>query len=230
MTHYIGHFGEHSSDYLRFRPTYPKGLFQFLTKQVNEHELAWDCGTGNGQAAFVLSEYFKNVIGTDINQAQLDVALKNDNISYHAWPSENTKIPDASVDLITAAQAIHWFNLDAFYQEVRRVAKPKGIIAVWCYSLATVNREVDAWIKKLYEDILGNKYWSKERKYIDEEYKTLPFPFKKIEHPEFSIQKKFNFEQILGYLNTWSAVKEYQKINQQNPLDLIYTEFQKNLG
>jgi len=230
LTHYIGHFGEHSSDYLRFRPTYPKGLFQFLTKQVNEHELAWDCGTGNGQAAFVLSEYFKNVIGTDINQAQLDVALKNDNISYHAWPSENTKIPDASVDLITAAQAIHWFNLDAFYQEVRRVAKPKGIIAVWCYSLATVNREVDAWIKKLYEDILGNKYWSKERKYIDEEYKTLPFPFKKIEHPEFSIQKKFNFEQILGYLNTWSAVKEYQKINQQNPLDLIYTEFQKNLG
>lgn len=230
MAHYIGHFGERSSEYLRYRPTYPKNLFLFLSKLVNEHDLAWDSGTGNGQAAVMLSEYFKNVVGTDINQNQLEVAKKRDNISYYAWPSEKTGLPNVSVDLITVAQAVHWFNLDAFYEEVRRVAKPNAVIAVWCYSLATVNPDIDKSILRLYGDILGDKYWSKQRRFIDEEYKTLPFPFKKLEHPEFSIQKKFNFEQILGYLDTWSAVKEFQKINQQNPLDLIYNDFQNAWG
>jgi len=230
MHQYVNHFGVKSSEYLQFRPDYPDSLYKFLTGLVDKRDLAWDCGTGNGQAAAQLAQYFKNVVGSDINQAQLNVAVKKDNIQYECWPAEKTGLKDGSVDLITIAQALHWFNFDKFYDEVRRVAKYKGIIAAWCYSLGSVDTEIDVLIRKLYSDILGDAYWPKERRYIDEEYLTIPFPFKEIETPDFHIEKKINFMQLMGYLNTWSAVKQYQQVNQGNPINLIFSDLQLAWG
>jgi Methyltransferase domain len=223
---YIDHFGEKSSEYLLYRPDYPENLYCYLAGLAVKRELAWDCATGNGQAAVQLSQYFKQVIGSDINQEQLDVAVKKNNIEYRCWPADKTMLSNGSVDLITVAQALHWFDLDKFYEEVRRVSRYEGIIAAWCYSLGFINDEVDELIKKLYHDILGSAYWPEERRYIDEGYRTIPFPFKKIAAPEFTIEKKVNLMQFIGYLNTWSAVKQYQRMNQDNPINLIFPDLQ----
>lgn len=226
---YTQHFGEQSANYLQFRPDYPQALYTYLIQLVKERECAWDCGTGNGQAAVKLAEYFNTVIATDINQEQLNAAINKNNIHYLCCAAEKTDIASASVDLITVAQALHWFNLEKFYQEVRRVSKPQGMIAAWCYALGKLNHKMDALITTLYSDIL-NHYWPKERRYIDEEYQTLFFPFEKKATPQFHIEKAMDFNQLIGYLNTWSAVKEYQKINQANPIDIIYSDLQKTWG
>lgn len=223
---YQNHFAEQSECYLEYRPTYPESLFDFLKSVVKGHDAVWDCGTGNGQAAVPLSERFKKVIATDLNQAQLDVAPKRENIEYHCCPSEKTPIPSQSMDLITIAQALHWFSFADFYKEVKRVAKPKGLISAWCYGLGS-NPEIDDIIHRLYNEIL---WWPPERRYIDEGYRTIPFPFEKITTPVFAIEKELNYSQLLGYLNTWSAVKEYQQRHQQNPLELIDADLKAAWG
>ncbi|OGT50829.1 MAG: hypothetical protein A3E84_04905 [Gammaproteobacteria bacterium RIFCSPHIGHO2_12_FULL_42_13] len=227
---YVHHFGDRPENYLSFRPDYPQALFSYLAKTAKNNNTAWDCATGNGQAASALSPYFKQVIATDINQAQLDVAPKKKNISYHVWPAEHTQIENSSVDLVTIAQALHWFDFSMFYDEVRRVATADGIIAAWCYSLCTVNPAIDTVIKKLYFEILGETYLPKEAKFIRDEYKTIPFPFMKQQVPVFSIEKDINFKQLIGYFQTWSAVKEYQNRLLKNPLDLIVSDLKKAWG
>lgn len=227
---YTDHFATKTENYLQFRPDYPAELFSYLANLTPQHDLVWDCGTGNGQAARALAKYFKKVIATDLNQTQLDVAEKKENIEYRCFPAEKTDIEIASVDLITVAQALHWFQFDAFYQEVKRVLKPNGMLAVWCYSLGKLTPALDLVIKKLYLEILGDEYWPKERRYIDEAYQTIPFPFQKMTTPEFYIEKPMNFMQLVGYLNTWSALKEYQNRNQKNPLDMVYEELKKAWG
>lgn len=226
---YIKHFGSQSNDYLRFRPDYPDALYQFLASLVSEHDLAWDVGTGNGQAASKIAKYFNNVIATDINAEQLQVAIQKTNIEYKNMPAEKTDLSNQSVDLITVAQALHWFNLPAFYAEVKRVAKENAVLAAWTYTLFKSTEEIDVIIKKLYLEIL-KECWPPERKYIDEEYKTIPFPFQKIPSPNFYIEKQYSFDELLGYLHTWSAVKEYQKRFGSDPLALIIPDLQKAWG
>jgi SAM-dependent methyltransferase len=227
---YTDHFATQSGNYLQFRPDYPAELFDYLGGLTETHDTAWDCGTGNGQAALALAPYFKHVIATDVNQAQMDVATKKDNISYHAWPAEKTKILSASVDLVTIAQALHWFDFTHFYQEVNRVLKPDGVIAAWCYSLGNVTPAVDKIVEHLYSNILGDTYWPNERRYIDAHYRTIPFPFVKLFPPQFYIEKKLDFSQFFGYLSTWSAIKEYQKRNDKNPLEIVIDDLQNAWG
>lgn len=224
---FVDHFGEESNYYQQFRPNYPEELFDFLNNLVKSHDVAWDCGTGNGQTAIALSQRFKKVIATDINQQQLEIAIKKDNICYYCWPAERTQIANGTIDLITVAQALHWFRLENFYQEVKRVAKPDAKIAAWCYSLAYITPEIDSIIKTLYEVILGDDYWPRERRYIDNEYSTILFPFPKLAAPSFAITKHIKFSDLLGYLNTWSAVKEFKQRNNQNPIDFIYKDLKQ---
>lgn len=225
------HFADNASAYHQFRPHYPDELFQYLFSLSEKHELAWDVGTGNGQAAIALSEYFREVIATDLKQEQLDVAEHRENIQYIACPAEKAPISDYSLDLITVAQALHWFNLNNFYAEVRRTLKPGGILAAWCYNLPSISPAIDAVVHHLYADILGDTYWPKERHYIDENYQTIPFPFPKIKTPRFTIERSLNFTQWIGYLNTWSALHEYQNKNKgKNPLDFIIHDLEKIWG
>ena len=222
-------FSSKSSSYAKYRPTYPQELYQFLKGKLHKTEKTWDCGTGNGQVAGALAKFFKEVEATDISQQQLDNAIRQPNIHYSLQAAEKTNFPDNSFDLITVAQAIHWFNFEAFYKEVERVLKPNGIIAVIGYSLFKSNPETDEVILKFYHDIVG-PFWDEERKYLDKKYKTIPFPFIEIESPRFEQEYQWTFTHLIGYLKTWSAVKHYEKANGENPIDLIEEELKATFG
>jgi len=222
-------FSVQSAGYAQFRPTYPTELYDFLFSLVSDKQTAWDCATGNGQVATELAEHFNQVFATDISQNQLSHAVQKENISYLLQSSDKSTFEDYTFDLITVAQAIHWFDFDAFYSEVKRTLKPFGIFAAFGYGVMQIDEKVDIVIHKLYKTILG-QYWDEERKYIDEGYNTLPFPFQELQVPNFSIKTSWSFEQLTGYLNTWSAVQHFKKANGSNPLEMVIEELQLAWG
>ena len=222
-------FSSQSAEYAVYRPTYPQELYDFLFSLVNEEDAAWDCATGNGQVARILAQHFQKVYATDISEKQLSQALQLPNILYKVESSDRADVPDDSFDLVTVAQAIHWFNFEAFYAEVKRTLKPDGVIAVFGYGLMLIDKKVDQVIHKLYEDILG-KYWDSERRYIEEGYKTIPFPFEEVTAPHFQIKTTWSFSQMIGYLNTWSSLQHYKKANERNPLEYLMTELKDAWG
>lgn len=222
-------FSAQSAEYAIYRPTYPKALYDYLLSLVKDKKAAWDCATGNGQVARVLAQHFEKVYATDISEKQLSQALKVPNIYYRAEPAEQVSAVADSFDLITVAQAIHWFNFEAFYAEVKRTLKPDGLFAVIGYGLMNIDKKVDQEVFKLYEDILG-KYWDPERRYIEEGYKTIPFPFEEIVAPHFQIKTTWNFKQLIGYLNTWSSLQHYKKANDRNPLEYMFTALKEAWG
>jgi len=220
-------FSTHSAQYLKFRPTYPNELYQFLLSLTETKDAAWDCGTGNGQVALELAKYFREVHATDISEKQIQHAVQRNNIFYKVEAAEKTSFPDKSFDLIIVAQAIHWFDFDAFYEEVERVVKPGGIFAVIGYALLNIDENTDKIIRKFHDEIVG-PFWDPERKYVDECYQTIPFPFKEIDAPQLYNIYEWKLEQLVGYLNTWSAVQHYIKAEKQNPVDLIYNELARS--
>jgi ubiquinone/menaquinone biosynthesis C-methylase UbiE len=204
--------------YAKYRPTYPRELFDFITTQVSNKHTAWDCGTGNGQAAKDLASYFENVFATDISQKQLDNAYTADNIFYSVQPAEHTNFPENTFDLVTVSQALHWFKFNKFYDEVKRVAGPGAWLAVWTYSLLNISPEINQFIYEHHYNTLG-AYWDKERKYVDDNYKSIPFPFAEIKTPVFIIHRQWTPEELEGYLNTWSALQKFRNANSFNPVD-----------
>ncbi len=229
MKQVIDNFSAGSADYAAFRPESPKEIFDFIDQHTNGFDAAWDCGTGNGQVATKLAEKFKLVYGTDISEEQLSLAPKTDNIIYLKERAEQTSIKDKSIDLVTIAQAIHWFDFEQFYAEVLRVVKPGALIAAWTYSTLKLTPAVDKVIDYLYEDITG-PYWDKERALVDQGYSTIPFPFKEIKSPEMAIAKHWNMRQLLGYLRTWSGVKHYLKKQSSDPTLLILDQLKEAWG
>ncbi|NBC27955.1 MAG: methyltransferase domain-containing protein [Bacteroidetes bacterium] len=216
-------FSEQSNLYKAFRPTYPNALYDFILELVPEKNCAWDCGTGNGQVATELAKQFKQVHATDISRRQLEQAPNHPTIEYSIQKAEEPAFPDDTFNLITVAQAIHWFDLDQFYKEVYRTIKKGGVFAVIGYGLAETFPEADHIISRLFHDITG-PYWDEERRYLDEKYETLPFPFRNIESQEFSIVYEWDFEYLVGYLRTWSAVIHYKNQTGHSPLELIHDE------
>jgi SAM-dependent methyltransferase len=223
------HFSGHAVDYARYRPVYPPDLFEFLAHAASRHELAWDCGTGSGQAALGLSAYFDRVIATDPSPEQIKNAVQHKKISYFSAPAEQIDLPSQSVDLITVAQALHWFRFEAFYDEARRVLRPDGMIAVWCYGLSRVNPAVDKVVHHYYTNIVGS-CWPPERRYIDEKYRTIPFLFVEMPTPEFFMKTEWDLNDFMGYLGTWSATRRFMQKNEQNPLDMIRRALAKAWG
>jgi len=222
-------FSTQSDKYARFRPDYPEELFDYLLSIVPGRENAWDCGTGNGQVARVLAASFNRVMATDISQQQIDNAVRHEHIQYSVQRAEKTTFQDNTFDLITVAQAIHWFNFDAFYEEVQRTIRTGGVLAVIGYGLIQINPVIDKIIGSFYRTIVG-PYWDKERKYIDEDYKTIPFPYEDINVPAFENSVEWSFEHLIGYIGTWSAVKHYEKKNGHDPIDLVRDTLQANWG
>jgi ubiquinone/menaquinone biosynthesis C-methylase UbiE len=214
------HFSTQAQTYADSRPDYPPELYEFIASQTKEHTLCWDVATGNGQAAVPLAQYFDRVVATDASMAQLQQAIACGNIDYRCEPAEQSSLENASVDLVTVAQALHWFDFERFYPEVRRVLKPGGLVAAWTYGLLTVNDEVDSIIQGYYSGELSG-YWPQERRYVDEAYQTIPFPFSKVETPNFNIERKWTLEQLCRYLESWSAVEKYKKENGNSGVSLI---------
>lgn len=213
-------FSTRSDKYAQFRPAYPDALFDHLFSLLPDKQRAWDCGTGNGQLAQRLAAVFQDVQATDISRQQLDNAVVLPNIRYSLQPAERTDFPDHHFDLITVAQAIHWFDFDAFYAEANRTLKRGGILAVIGYNLPGFNPAIDAVITDFYRDVVGS-YWDKERRYIDENYRTIPFPYADLPAPAFTIDVDWSLDHLLGYIGTWSAVKHYQKNKGENPVALV---------
>lgn len=228
---FIDNFSFHSKEYSFSRPTYPDLLFEFLSTITPQKNLAWDCATGNGQAAIGLSKYFKNVIASDASKNQIQHGFQRENIDYKIFPAENANLDNDSVDLVTVAQALHWFDFEKFYINVKRVGKKDGIIAVWSYDMHKINPQIDNISSQLNVDgeILGN-YWAKETKYVKEKYKTIPFPFKEISVPAFKTTLYWNLLQLWNYMPTWSSVKKYYSENKQDPLDLVKSELKSLWG
>jgi ubiquinone/menaquinone biosynthesis C-methylase UbiE len=216
-------FSAHSKQYAAFRPTYPPELYDFILKHVKSNNTAWDCATGNGQVAKDLSERFDKVYATDHSANQVENAFRKDNIIYSVQPAEKTSFADRQFDLITAGQALHWFNIPAFFDEARRVSKPAGIVAVWGYSLLSVEPGIDPLINHFYTGVIG-PYWDKERKLIDDQYRGIPFPFEKITVPTFQFSFNWTLGELRGYLSTWSSVQKFIRQNQSNPVDALVGE------
>lgn len=211
-------FSSLATGYQKFRPDYPQVLYDFLYQQCTAFEQALDCGTGNGQVALALSQKFEQVMATDISAAQIEAAPKAKNIRYSVQRAETTNFPEQSFDLVTVGQAYHWFDFEAFGKEVNRILKPEGIIAIWSYHLLRISPEIDTLIDEFYEKVVG-PYWDAERDWVDQRYKTVPFPFEDIHTSfEFTINKSFNLQSLEGYLHTWSAVKHYTNRNGQSPV------------
>lgn len=222
-------FSTGSEQYAQFRPGYPHELFVFLENLLTKKDRAWDCATGNGQVAASLSVFMKQVEGTDISLQQLQNAIKRPNIRYSVQPAEKTDFPGDFFDLVTVAQAVHWFEMEKFFSEVKRVLKPSGVLAVIGYSLFRSNIGTDKIIDHFYRDILG-PYWDEERKYLEERYQTILFPFEEIPAPQFSMREEWSFDRLTGYLRTWSAVNHYKKEKGEDPVSLIEKELLKEFG
>lgn len=210
-----------------YRPTYPARLFDFILGLVVKKEFAWDCGTGNGQVAVELAKYFPKVHASDISRQQLEQAPAHPNIVYSIQKAESPAYPDHYFDLITVAQAIHWFDFEEFYKQVNRTIKIGGIFTVIGYGLIETFPKADAIISRFYSEIVG-PFWDEERRYLDEKYQTIPFPFEEIESPEFTASFEWSIDQMIGYLRTWSAVKQYRNHTGNDPLDLIYDELNES--
>lgn len=211
------HFSGHSTAYHEFRPGYPEALFAYLAQIAPGRTLAWDCGTGNGQAAIGLTPYFDRIIATDPSREQLDRARLHPRIQYRCAGAEAPEIAPGSVDLVTVAQAAHWFDFDAFYKTVRSALRPGGIIALWCYDLCRIDPKVDPVVRRFYDGEIA-PYWPPERKWVEERYASLWFPFNEIAAPALEMAADWNLDQLLGYVSTWSAVKRFEKQTQKDPV------------
>jgi len=211
------YFSSQSKLYATFRPTYPKELYEFIFQFVTEKKVAWDCATGNGQVANYLSTHFHEVYATDISQQQLDQATKQNNIFYSLCPAEKTVFQENQFDLITVAQALHWFDRDAFYNEAIRAGKPGSLLAVWGYALLYIEPIIDEIIMDYYNHSVG-PYWDNARKLVEEQYKTISFPFEEIHPPPFSIKVQWTLNQLSGYLSSWSATQKYIREKGQDPV------------
>lgn len=222
------HFSSHAGDYAKFRPRYPEELFQYLASIVPKRKLAWDCATGNGQAAIALAGVFEDVIATDASERQIANAEPHAHVAYRVAPAENSGIDSNTIDLITIAQALHWFDLDRFYTEANRVLKPHGAVAAWAYNLLCITPAIDAVLNHYYSKVVGS-FWPAERAFV-EKFDQIPFPFTETAAPLFDMVAEWNITHLLGYLRTWSATQRYIKANNGDPLASIDNELRSAWG
>jgi len=217
------HFSAHSGQYAQYRPNYPDAIYEYLASISPSRSLAWDCGTGNGQAAIGLAQYFERVYATDASAEQIAQAHFHEKIEYHLEPAEHVGLKNGSVDLVTVAQAVHWFNFDEFYNEVKRVLKPRGVLAVWTYGPPEVSPQINRAVQRFFSETLSG-FWPERIRYIEECYLTLPFPFEDIVPPSFAIEDKKDLDQLVGFLDSWSGAKQYLKQKGRHPIEEIWDE------
>lgn len=217
------HFSGHAGQYTLYRPGYPQDMFRTLAALAPDLECVWDCATGNGQAALGLAGHFSRVEATDASAKQIAEAVAHPRVHYSVASAEASGLPDASVSLVCVAQAMHWFDLERFYAEARRVAKPEAVLAACTYESCSVTPEVDRITAGLYSGALAG-YWPPERRHVELGYQDLPFPFTEIQVPAFQMQADWTLAHYLGYLRTWSAVQAYIRKDGEDPVRAIEQE------
>ncbi len=224
------HFSGVANRYADFRPHYPAALFDYLATLVPSQSVVWDCACGNGQATLDLAARFDKIIATDASKEQIASATPHPKVEYRVAPAEQSGLPDNSIALVTVAQALHWFDFDRFYAELKRVLTPSGVFAAWAYGVIVVEGdEVNRFALDYYANTVG-PYWPPERKLVEEGYRTIPLPFTEIAAPTFRMETNWTLEQLLGYFSTWSATNRYIKANGCNPLEPLAADLERAWG
>lgn len=199
-------FSDKSAEYAASRPRYPRELFKFLVGLSPDTQRVWDCGTGSGQAAVALAEWFAGVEATDVSAQQIANAAKHDRVHYSVQAAERTGFPDASFSLVTVAQALHWFQFNRFWPEVHRVLKPGGIFAAWTYTTPYVSTELDALVEALLLNVI-KRYWAPQNQLAWDAYANVSFPFEELASPQVAMSLDWDLQQFIAYLGTWSATR-----------------------
>jgi SAM-dependent methyltransferase len=217
------HFSKQAADYARFRPRYPREMFKYLGTVARSRALAWDCATGNGQAAVQLTEVFDRIIATDASEKQIANAEPHERVEYRVASGEESGLESSTIGLIMVAQALHWFDLDRFYAEVKRLLKPGGIFAASAYKFFHIVPAIDEVVNNRYYRKVVGPFWPPERTLI-EKFEQLPFPFPETETPRFEMSVHWKLEHLIGYLRTWSATQRFIAANRRDPLEEIAAE------
>ena len=221
------HFSRQARNYERYRPRYPPALAAFVAATAPGRSLALDLATGNGQAALALAAHFERVLASDGSARQLEFATPHPRVQYLRHPAERLPVRSGSADLVAVAQAAHWFDFERFYAEARRVLRPSGVVALWAYELFSVDAAVDALVNRFYTEVVG-PYWPRERRYIAQGYRTLPFPLEELPAPAFELDADWSLDQVLSYLGTWSAVDRYRAAEDHDPLPALAAELESH--
>jgi len=222
------HFSTQAAVYAKFRPRYRKEMFEYLGTIAPTRQLAWDCATGNGQAAVELAEVFDRVIATDASESQIGNAEPHEKVEYRVAPAEQSNLQPGAVDLILVAQALHWLDRDRFYPEVARILKEGGVFAASAYNLLQTDKLIKDIVGHYYYEVVG-PYWPAERALI-EKFEEIPFPFPECKTPKFEIVADWNLEQLVGYLRSWSSTQRFIAATNRNPLDQIASDLEKAWG
>ncbi|WP_324617399.1 class I SAM-dependent methyltransferase [Microvirga alba] len=212
------HFSASSAGYAAYRPTYPHTLVDYLASLCARTDVALDVGCGTGQLSVLLADRFTRVIATDASAQQIEKAEPHARVEYRVAPAENSGLPDQSVDLITAAQAAHWFDLPAFYAEARRVGKPGAVLALITYGVVQADPDIDPVIQHFYKAVLG-AHWPPERRHVEVGYRSLEFPFHELTAPPMAIEVDWRASDLIGYADTWSAVRAAEKALGRAPIE-----------
>lgn len=220
---FADHFSQISAAYAAFRPRYPDALFAYLAREAPARESVWDAGTGSGQAAVGLARHFTRVIATDPSPQQIEQAEPTENVEYRVASAEASGLAAQSMDLVTAAQALHWFDPPRFWAEARRVLRAGGVIAVWTYDLLEIAPAIDAQIQRFYRDVVG-PFWPPERRMVEQRYRNIEFPFDEFTAPGFAIERHMTLDDVSGYIRTWSATRAYVEHHGRDPVEPLHTE------
>lgn len=221
MAGFSDHFGRVAGSYAEFRPSYPEALYAWLAAQCAAHDTAWDCGCGSGQASVALASHFRHVQATDASADQIAHAEPHPRVQYAVAPADQSGLAAASADLVTVAQALHWFDLPSFYAEVRRVATPGAVFAAWTYGVHEVEGAgINAVLRHFYHKVIG-PFWPAERRHVENGYRELDFPFERLDAPTLDMQADWPLAQLLGYLRSWSATARYVAANHNDPVEAL---------
>lgn len=219
---FTDHFSSVALAYAAHRPRYPDELFAWLASISPARGVAWDCGAGSGQASVGLAAHFGRVIATDASAAQIAQAPPHPAVEYRVAPAEDTGLPDESADIVTVAQAAHWFDLPAFYEEAHRVLRPGGLLAIWCYNRTLVGPGIDPVIAAFQYQRVG-PYWPSGREHTDAAYSKMPFPYERVEAPPLLMHQRWTRDQLIAYFGTWSSVRRCREIEGSDPITDIVT-------
>lgn len=229
MAGFQDHFSGHAADYALFRPRYPGALFDHLASLAASRQRAWDCGTGNGQAAVALAERFAEVVATDASAEQIANAEPHPRVRYAVAPAERSGLEPGSVDLVTVGQALHWFDRERFWTEARRVMRQDAVIAAWCYERFTIGPGLDPVLARLYDDVVGRD-WPEERALVENGYRDIRFPFDELRAPELWLEAAWDLARLVGYIGTWSATRRYRARTGNDPVCLVRSELEAAWG
>ena len=214
------YFEEKGDEYSQYRPTYPDRLGTLLAQLCQNNEHALEIGCGSGQLSGVLAKNFDVVIATDPSIEQISNAQPYDRVHYQEGSAEKIEMPNNSVDLIVAAQSAHWFDLPNFYEQVKKIGKDQAILALISYGVFSMAGEVGKRFSDFYWQEI-HQFWPPERKHIEQGYQSFDFPFAELSLPKLSIERHWTIPQMLGYIETWSAVRIARKSDNSSLLEIL---------